>query len=59
VVGNDDRGYGIPYAAIRIVKYNPADPDTTCTLGEESEEEFDCGIESLDKRWRKNDECKK
>jgi hypothetical protein len=43
VVGNDDRGYGIPYAAIRIVKYNPADPDTTCTLGEESEEEFDCG----------------
>ena len=23
------------------------------------EEEFDCGIESLDKRWRKNDECKK
>ena len=44
MVGNDDRGYGIPYAAIRIVKYNPADPDTTSTVGEEAEQEvFGCG----------------
>ena len=44
VVGNDDCVYGIPDLATRIVKYNPADPDTTCTVGEEQAEEgFDCG----------------
>ncbi len=43
VVGNDDCLYGIPYYATRIIKYNPADdPDTTSTVGEEAEEEFDC-----------------
>jgi hypothetical protein len=31
VVGNDDCVYGIPDLATRIVKYDPADPDTTCT----------------------------
>jgi len=44
VVGNDDCVYGIPYEATRIVKYNPADPDTTSTVGEEAEQEvFGCG----------------
>jgi hypothetical protein len=42
VVGNDDCVYGISYATTRIVKYNPADPDTTCTVGEEAEEVFEC-----------------
>jgi hypothetical protein len=43
VVGNDDCLYGIPDNATRIAKYNPADdPDTTSTVGEEAEEEFDC-----------------
>jgi hypothetical protein len=42
VVGNDDCLYGIPDEATRIAKYNPADPDTTSTVGEEAEEQFDC-----------------
>ena len=44
VVGNDDLVYGIPRHATRIIKYNPADdPDTTCTVGEETEVWFMCG----------------
>jgi hypothetical protein len=43
VVGNDDCVYGIPYAATRIVKYNPVDPYTTSTVREEAEEGFYCG----------------
>jgi hypothetical protein len=41
VVGNDNCVYGIPYYATRIVKYNPADPDTTSTVGRTSR--FICG----------------
>jgi hypothetical protein len=44
VVGNDNCVYGIPYYTTRIAKYNPADdPDTTSTVGEEAEEQFNCG----------------
>ena len=44
VVGNDDCVYGIPNEATRIVKYNPADPDTTSIVGEEVVEGgFYCG----------------
>jgi len=43
VVGNDDCVYGIPHESRRIFKYNPADPDTTSTVGgEEAEEGFYC-----------------
>ena len=38
VVGNDDRVYGIPYIVTRIVKFDPTNPDTTFTVGEEAEE---------------------
>jgi hypothetical protein len=37
VVGNDDFLYGIPYEATRIVKFDPTNPDTTSTVGEEIE----------------------
>jgi hypothetical protein len=40
VVGKDDCLYGIPYAATRIVKFDPTNPDTTSTVGEEAEEGF-------------------
>jgi hypothetical protein len=43
VVGNDKCLYGIPHAATRIVKFDPTNPDTTSTIGEEAEEEFECG----------------
>jgi hypothetical protein len=46
VVGNDDCVYGILNKSRRIVKYNPSDPDTTSTVGEEAEEgvgDFFCG----------------
>jgi hypothetical protein len=43
VVGNDDCLCGIPNIATRIVKFDPANPDTTFTVGEEAEEEFRCG----------------
>ena len=34
VVGNDDRVYGIPYYATRIIKFDLTNPDTTSTVGE-------------------------
>ena len=40
MVGNDDCVYGIPYWATHILKFDPANPDTTSTVGEESEEEL-------------------
>ena len=43
VVGNDDCLYGIPYEAKRIVKFDPSNPYTTSTVGEEAEEAFECG----------------
>jgi len=44
VVGNDDCVlYGIPCYATRIVKFDPTEPDTTSTVGEESEFGFECG----------------
>jgi outer membrane protein assembly factor BamB len=43
VVGNDDFVYGIPYNATHIVKFDPSNPDTTSTVGEEAEEDFECG----------------
>ena len=43
MVGNDDCVYGIPYHATRIVKFDPTNPDTTSTIGEEAEEGFYCG----------------
>ena len=43
VVGNDDCVYGIPYYATRIVKFDPANPDTTSTVGEDAGERFRCG----------------
>ena len=43
VVGNDDYVYGIPgEEAARIVKFDPTNPDTTSTVGEETEEWFGC-----------------
>jgi hypothetical protein len=42
VVGNDDCLFGIPDEATRIVKFDPANPDTTSTVGEEAEEQFRC-----------------
>ena len=43
VVGNDDRVYGIPYGETRIIKFDPANPDTSSTVGEGAEEDFECG----------------
>jgi hypothetical protein len=44
VVGNDDCLYGIPLHAAHIIKFDPTNPDTTSTMGEEAEETlFDCG----------------
>jgi len=43
VVGNDDCVYGIPHRATRIVKFDPTNPDTTSTVGEEAEKRFYCG----------------
>jgi hypothetical protein len=44
VVGNDNCVYGIPYSATtRIIKFDPANPDTTSTVGEEAGERFMCG----------------
>ena len=43
VAGNDDCVNGIPFCASRIVKFDPANPDTTSTVGEEAEEWFECG----------------
>jgi hypothetical protein len=40
VVGNDDCVYGIPYDAKRIVKFDPTNPDTTSTAGEEADGYF-------------------
>jgi hypothetical protein len=42
VIGNDDYVYGTPYGATHIVKFDPANPDTTSLLGDEAEEEFMC-----------------
>jgi len=42
VVGNDECVYGIPDDATHIVKFDPANPDTTSTVGEEAEEQFRC-----------------
>ena len=42
MVGSDNYLYGIPYAATRIVKFDPTNPDTTSTVGEEAKEYFDC-----------------
>jgi hypothetical protein len=42
VVGNDDYVYGIPDVATRFVKFDPTNPDTTSSVGEEAEEEFMC-----------------
>jgi hypothetical protein len=43
VVGIDDFVYGIPEDATCIIKFDPSNPDTTSTVGEEYEEGFDCG----------------
>jgi hypothetical protein len=43
VVGNDDHVYGIPDEATRIVKFDPTNSDTTSNVGEEAEEQFNCG----------------
>jgi hypothetical protein len=45
VVGSDDCVYGIPNTATRIVKFDPANPDSTSTVGEEVKEGFYCGFE--------------
>jgi hypothetical protein len=42
-VGNDDFVYGIPSRAKRIVKFDPTNPDTTFTVGEEAVKGFYCG----------------
>jgi hypothetical protein len=44
VVANDDFVYGIPEDATCILKFDPSNPDTTSTVGEEAEEAFRCGI---------------
>ncbi len=43
VAGNDDCVNAIPFCASRIVKFDPANPDTASTVGEEAEEWFECG----------------
>jgi hypothetical protein len=43
VVGNDDCLYGIPDKATRILKFDLSNPGTTSTVGEEAEEDFECG----------------
>jgi hypothetical protein len=43
VVGNDDCVYGIPDEAIHIIMFDPTNSDTTSTVGEEAEEQFNCG----------------
>jgi hypothetical protein len=44
VVGNDDCVYGIPNLAPHIVKFDPTNPDTTSTVGEEAQRRrFYCG----------------
>jgi hypothetical protein len=43
VAGNDDCVYGIPYWSTHIVKFDPSNPDTTSTVGEEAESGFECG----------------
>jgi streptogramin lyase len=47
VVGSDDCVYGIPNAATHIVKFDPANPDTTSTVGEEAWAFFECGNDVL------------
>jgi hypothetical protein len=47
VVGNDDCVYGIPDEATRIIKFDPSNPDTTYTVGEEAENCFWCGNGAL------------
>jgi hypothetical protein len=47
VVGNDKCLYGIPCLAKHIIKYNPADPVKTSTVGEEAEEDIWCGNGAL------------
>jgi hypothetical protein len=42
VVGNDDCLCGIPDHATRIVKFDPANPDTTSFVGDEVERSFVC-----------------
>ncbi len=43
VVGNDNYVYGIPgEEAARIVKFDPTNPETTSTVGEEAEGWFGC-----------------
>jgi hypothetical protein len=43
VIGNDDHVYGIPDEAIHIIMFDPTNSDTTSTVGEEAEEQFNCG----------------
>jgi hypothetical protein len=43
VVGNDDCVYGIPHDEGCIVKFDPTNPDTTSTVGEETKGGFNCG----------------
>jgi hypothetical protein len=47
VVGNDDFVYGIPYRATHIIKFDPANPDTTSSVGEEAEELFRCDTKGV------------
>ena len=47
VVGNDNCLYGIPRCAKHIIKYNPADPVKTSTVGEEAEKDIWCGNGAL------------
>jgi hypothetical protein len=48
VLGNDDYVYGIPgEEAARIVKFDPTNPETTSTVGEEAEGRFGCGNGAL------------
>jgi len=42
VVGNDDWLYGIPYDVPRVIKFDPTNPDTTSTVGEEADKKFYC-----------------
>jgi hypothetical protein len=43
VVGNNDCMYGMPFFAKHIIKFDPEDPDITCTVGGEAEIGFYCG----------------
>jgi hypothetical protein len=43
VVGKDDHVYGIPDEDTCIVKFDLTNPDTISFVGEETEEQFECG----------------